>query len=169
MADIIRLSGVPFQAALLPDFLPLPLHNLRQLFRKAIAVRIEEQTAAEILIFGDIIADFSDQDRLPCAVFKNGGFLQHASKFAYGFLFQFLQQIEHIIIMKIKRCPIEIRPIGNIPCGDFGKELFLHQRNECFSHPHFTADDSAVLFFQDDFPPLLSLYFLYSVSYKFPL
>ena len=75
MADIIRLSGVPFHAALLSDFLPLPLHNLRQLFRKAIAVRIEEQTAAEILIFGDIIADFSDQDRLPCAVFKDGGFL----------------------------------------------------------------------------------------------
>ena len=74
MADIIRLSGVPFQAALLPDFLSLPLHNLRQLFRKAIAVRIEEQTAAEILIFGDIITDFSDQDRLPCAVFKDGGF-----------------------------------------------------------------------------------------------
>ena len=70
MADIIRLSGVPFQAALLSDFLPLPLHNLRQLFRKAIAVRIEEQTAAEILIFGDIIADFSNQNRFPCAVFK---------------------------------------------------------------------------------------------------
>ena len=72
MADIIRLSGVPFQAALLSDFLPLPLHNLRQLFRKAIAVRIEKQTAAEILIFGDIIADFSNQNRLPCAVFKDG-------------------------------------------------------------------------------------------------
>ena len=61
MADIIRLSGVPFQAALLPDFLSLPLHNLRQLFRKAIAVRIEKQTAAEILIFGDIITDYSDR------------------------------------------------------------------------------------------------------------